>query len=44
MGGAAVSIAKHREPQNYGLISRPKDAAAPGGDASANPKRGGKTG
>jgi hypothetical protein len=31
MGGAAVSIAKHREPQNYGLISRPKDASE-GGD------------
>ena len=38
------NFALHREPQNYGLISAPKDAAAPGGDARANPKRGGRTG
>ncbi len=38
------NFAKHREPQNYGLISRPKGAAAPEDDASANPKRGGQTG
>ncbi len=38
------NFAKHREPQNYGLISRPKDDRTPGGDASATPKRGGQTG
>ncbi len=42
------NFAKHREPQNYGLINRPKDAAEGGaeggGDARANPKRGGETG
>ena len=38
------NFAKHREPQNYGLISRPKDAADGGDDTRAIPKRGGKTG
>ena len=38
------NFALHREPQNYSLISRPKDAAEGGDDARANPKRGGETG
>ena len=39
-----LDFAKHREPQNYGLISRPKDAVEGGDDARAIPKRGGKAG
>ncbi len=42
--GHIFNFASHREPQIFGLISRPKDAAEAEDDASAYPKRGGQTG